>query len=183
VNGSPDDHRAEERNKLRLALATFALQLDAFEARLKIQHGQRQTPKSLLALLNLSHRGMRQRLLMFLKPNPITHVDKTGAEWASPGVLGFAQRRPTTCRPMIVPRSLGSSMVMIAVMCTPQKIWPRNLSRGQPDRRGVHPPAAIQVSYRHSERRCQTADRRAAGSDWLPSFLSIAAFAWIWAAR
>jgi hypothetical protein len=27
-----------------LALATFALQLDAFEARLKIQRGQRQTP-------------------------------------------------------------------------------------------------------------------------------------------
>jgi hypothetical protein len=51
VNGSPDDHRAEERNKLRLALATFALQLDAFEARLKIQHGQKQTPKSLFGAI------------------------------------------------------------------------------------------------------------------------------------
>jgi hypothetical protein len=30
-----DDHRAEELNNLRLALATFALQLDAFEARIK----------------------------------------------------------------------------------------------------------------------------------------------------
>jgi hypothetical protein len=46
VNGLSDDQRAEERNKLRLALATFALQLDAFEARLKIQRGQRQTPNS-----------------------------------------------------------------------------------------------------------------------------------------
>jgi hypothetical protein len=30
-----DDPRAEELNNLRLALATFALQLDAFEARIK----------------------------------------------------------------------------------------------------------------------------------------------------
>jgi hypothetical protein len=30
-----DDQRTEELNSLRLALATFALQLDAFEARLK----------------------------------------------------------------------------------------------------------------------------------------------------
>jgi hypothetical protein len=32
---SINDPRAVERNNLRLALATFALQLDAFEARLK----------------------------------------------------------------------------------------------------------------------------------------------------
>jgi hypothetical protein len=38
VNESLDEQRAEERNKPRLALATFALQLDAFEARLKIQN-------------------------------------------------------------------------------------------------------------------------------------------------
>jgi hypothetical protein len=31
-----DDARAEELNNLRLALATFALQLDVFEMRLKI---------------------------------------------------------------------------------------------------------------------------------------------------
>jgi hypothetical protein len=32
-----DDQRAEELNNLRLALATFALQLDAFELRLKVR--------------------------------------------------------------------------------------------------------------------------------------------------
>jgi hypothetical protein len=32
-----DDPRANELNNLRLALATFALQLDAFEARLKVR--------------------------------------------------------------------------------------------------------------------------------------------------
>jgi hypothetical protein len=50
VNGSPDDPCAEEHNKLRLAPATFALHLDAFEARLK-RSGQRQTPKSLLGAI------------------------------------------------------------------------------------------------------------------------------------
>jgi hypothetical protein len=35
-----DDPRAEELNSLRLALATFALKLDAFEARLKLRRGQ-----------------------------------------------------------------------------------------------------------------------------------------------
>jgi len=62
VNGLSDDQRAEERNKLRLALATFALQLDAFEARLKIQRGQRQTPNShhmMWVLLSLTHRWIR----------------------------------------------------------------------------------------------------------------------------
>jgi hypothetical protein len=34
------DPRAEELNNLRLALATFALQLDAFEARLKGRQGK-----------------------------------------------------------------------------------------------------------------------------------------------
>jgi hypothetical protein len=34
------DPSAEELNSLRLALATFALQLDAFEARLKLRRGQ-----------------------------------------------------------------------------------------------------------------------------------------------
>jgi hypothetical protein len=34
--------RAEELDSLRLALATFAMQLDAFEARLKIRRGQTQ---------------------------------------------------------------------------------------------------------------------------------------------
>jgi hypothetical protein len=34
--------RAEELNSLRFELATFALQLDAFEARLKIRRGQTQ---------------------------------------------------------------------------------------------------------------------------------------------
>jgi hypothetical protein len=38
-----DDPRAEELNSLRLALATFALKLDAFEARLKLR--RRQTRK------------------------------------------------------------------------------------------------------------------------------------------
>ena len=33
VTGYRDDARTEELNKLRLALATFALQLDAFEMR------------------------------------------------------------------------------------------------------------------------------------------------------
>jgi hypothetical protein len=37
---SINDPRADERNNLRLALATFALQLDAFEARLKTQRAQ-----------------------------------------------------------------------------------------------------------------------------------------------
>jgi hypothetical protein len=32
----PDDARAEERNNLKLALATFALQLDAFEMRTSV---------------------------------------------------------------------------------------------------------------------------------------------------
>jgi predicted Zn-dependent protease len=35
-----DDPRAEELNSLRLALATFALKLDAFEVRLKLRRGQ-----------------------------------------------------------------------------------------------------------------------------------------------
>ena len=35
-----DDQRAEELNNLRLALATFALQLDAFEVRLKNRRTQ-----------------------------------------------------------------------------------------------------------------------------------------------
>jgi predicted Zn-dependent protease len=35
-----DDPRAEELNSLGLALATFALKLDAFEARLKLRRGQ-----------------------------------------------------------------------------------------------------------------------------------------------
>jgi hypothetical protein len=34
------DPRAEELNSVRLALATFALKLDAFEARLKLRRGQ-----------------------------------------------------------------------------------------------------------------------------------------------
>jgi hypothetical protein len=38
VNGG--DPRAEELNSLRLALATFALKLDALEARFKIRPGQ-----------------------------------------------------------------------------------------------------------------------------------------------
>ena len=33
----PDDARAEERNNLKLALATFALQLDAFEMRMRAE--------------------------------------------------------------------------------------------------------------------------------------------------
>ena len=36
------DPRAEELDSLRLALATFAMQLDAFEAGLKIRRGQTQ---------------------------------------------------------------------------------------------------------------------------------------------
>jgi hypothetical protein len=35
-----DDPRAEELNSLRLALATFALKLDAFEAHMKLRRGQ-----------------------------------------------------------------------------------------------------------------------------------------------
>ena len=60
---------------LRLALATFALKLDAFEARLKLRRGKR----GLRPIL----RRMRQRLLMFLKPNPIAHVDTAAAERAT----------------------------------------------------------------------------------------------------
>ena len=36
----PDDQRTEELNNLRLAMATFALQLDAFEVRLKDRRTQ-----------------------------------------------------------------------------------------------------------------------------------------------
>jgi hypothetical protein len=35
---------------------------------------------------------MRQRLLMFLKPNPIAHVDIAAADRAFPEALGLAQR-------------------------------------------------------------------------------------------
>jgi hypothetical protein len=36
---------------------------------------------------------VRQRLLVFLKPNPIAHIDIAAAERAFPEVLGFAQWR------------------------------------------------------------------------------------------
>jgi hypothetical protein len=39
-----DDPRAEELNSLRLALATFALKLDAFEARSKLRRGKSGKP-------------------------------------------------------------------------------------------------------------------------------------------
>jgi hypothetical protein len=63
-----------------LALATFALHLDAFEARLK-RSGQRQTPKSLLGAIEPDpSTGAATALdVPQAKPDP-ARVDKTAAE-------------------------------------------------------------------------------------------------------
>jgi hypothetical protein len=68
---------------------------------------------------------MRQRMLMFFKPNPIAHVDIAVTERATFEMFGLAQWRPADLLPMIVPRGRGSSIGMIAVICASQTTPPR----------------------------------------------------------
>jgi hypothetical protein len=101
LNGSPDDPREEERNKLRLALAKFALQLDAFEARLKIQGGQRQTPKSVFGAIGPDPSKDGSDFCCSFELNPITHVDVAASERATRLRLANAieaDRRPIVRR-------------------------------------------------------------------------------------
>ena len=49
-----DDHRAQELNSLKLALATFALRLDVFEARTKSRLTKVNAERSKLDLLDIS---------------------------------------------------------------------------------------------------------------------------------
>lgn len=49
-----DDHRAQELNNLKLALATFALRLDVFEARTKSRLTKVNAERSKLGSLDIS---------------------------------------------------------------------------------------------------------------------------------
>jgi hypothetical protein len=78
-----DDPRAKELNNLRLALATFALQLDAFEARLKVRltKPRDQTAK----LVSLDVRKLAAKRTEQYPPglparDSFTHV-KSGENW------------------------------------------------------------------------------------------------------
>jgi hypothetical protein len=93
VNGSPDDHRAEERNKLRLALATFALQFDAFEARLKMQHGQRQTPKSLFGAIEPDPRQGFAGPAQAPDPQEPAQENRAPGIWVEPSLLAEVEYR------------------------------------------------------------------------------------------
>jgi hypothetical protein len=68
----------------------------------------------------IASRIFKRVVMVFVDPCPIAHVDITAAERAFPEVLGLAQDGPLTCLPMMVPRGLGSSIFMIAVMGTSQ---------------------------------------------------------------
>jgi hypothetical protein len=61
---------------------------------------------------------MRQRLLMFLKPHPIAHINIAAAECASEKIASLVERRTADALAHTVPRGLGSSIGMIAVMCS-----------------------------------------------------------------
>lgn len=54
VMNQRDDHRAQELNNLKLALATFALRLDVFEARTKSRLTKVNAERSKLGSLDIS---------------------------------------------------------------------------------------------------------------------------------
>ena len=54
VMNQRDDHRAQELNNLKLALATFALRLDVFEARTKSRLTKANAERSKLGSLDIS---------------------------------------------------------------------------------------------------------------------------------
>jgi hypothetical protein len=124
----------------------------------------------LVRSLRAIHRRVWQRGLVLLKPNPIAHVDIAAAERAFPEMLGFAQSGSGD-----LSACAGASRLRLVhwhdrgQVHLSKKYGPGIASEAKPDRRGVHPPAAISFSYRHGRRRCQTTDRRAVGSDWLRS--------------
>jgi len=161
---TPGDPRAEEHNKLRLALATFALHLDAFEARLK-RSGQDKPEITFGAIEPDPSTGAGKQLLMFLKPNPIPHVSIKPPQRASEIVLGFAQSRSADLSADHGTARSLFAIGMIAVMFTSQKTQ-ASVSRGRSHMaRGVHP--TMLPSWFHivtAIHRCQTADRRVAGS-------------------
>jgi hypothetical protein len=109
---------------------------------------------------------MRKRLLIFLKPNPIAHVDKTTAERAFPEVLCFAQRRSAELFAHAAPA--WSRLVdwhMIAVTYIPLKnLAP--VSRGPIlyGARRTSGRAAIVVHIVTRARAGQTSECRAVGS-------------------
>jgi hypothetical protein len=75
--------RAEELSNLRLALATFALQLDSFEARLR--GGRRAAGKALEIPVRRTHKGdvLRTHGDDVLRTHGDDGIQKEESEWAS----------------------------------------------------------------------------------------------------
>jgi hypothetical protein len=84
---------------------------------------------------------MRQRALVIVEPNPIAHVDIAAGERAFTEVLGLAQSRSGDLFAHAASRGRGSSIGMIAVMCTPHKKSARFPEADPYTARGVHPAA------------------------------------------
>jgi hypothetical protein len=85
-----DDQRTEELNSLRLALATFALQLDAFEARLKGRHAEPSKPIS-------PDIGFAKQVIGAMKNRPAANW--TGDLGAVPDHEGSSGRPPAADQP------------------------------------------------------------------------------------
>jgi hypothetical protein len=93
---------------------------------------------------------------MFLKPNPIAHVDVAAAERAFPEVPGLVEWRPADlpaghrpARPRLVDGHDRGHVHLSKNMAPESLPRPNSIGAGC---------AAIVVSYRHGDRRCQTAN-------------------------
>jgi hypothetical protein len=82
-------------------------------------------------------RRVRQRALVIVKPNPIAYVDIAVAYRTFPKCSASLNRGPLTCLPITLPRGLGSSIGMIAAMCTSKKSGP-GFPRPDPIRRAAY---------------------------------------------
>ena len=67
---SSRDPRAEELNNLKVALATFAVQLDAFEARIKGRPPGRFVPTTHLSSIDV---GFAKKIVSAMKNPPVEH--------------------------------------------------------------------------------------------------------------
>jgi hypothetical protein len=100
---------------------------------------------------------MRQRLLMFVDPNPIAQINVAVAERAAFEMFSLAQRRPADLPAHDGPaRSRLVDARDFHLISLSKKYGPGIASEAKPDRRGVHPPAAISFSYRHQDSTLQS---------------------------